>query len=155
MAESKFVIQGVDYPVVGWNDFDMGEAEILTAKTGLTLMDLSQGDFAMTPGLLATMMIVSYMRGNPNMTRARAEQVVSKVKLLDAVAHFVGDEDDAVIPPSVTPTPDEPESLEDSKPSSGDGSSTDSVDLPAVTQLPTGTPASDTPATSDLKASAS
>lgn len=143
MAEPKFVIQGVDYSVASWDTFDMGEAEILTAKTGLTLVDLSGGDIPLTPGLLSTMMIVAYMRENPNATRATAEKIVAKVKLLDALEHIGGEDEDEgadALPPPQTPQPDESESSGGSQLSSGVVSSPSSDSLPVAVPLPTGPP---------------
>jgi hypothetical protein len=126
----------------------MGEAEILSQKTGLTLIDLSSGDIALTAELVSTMLIVAYMRGNPNATRAAAEKIVSKVKLLDAINGLAPDEGDADVPPSLDPQPDEQKSSGSSPTISGDDSSESSVDPPEVRHIPTGQRQSDTLQTS-------
>jgi hypothetical protein len=140
--EPKFVIQGVDYEVPSWMSFTLDESEILSAKTGMTLDQIDE-DIKISPGLLSTMMIVAYMRGNPNVTRARAEKIIGGIKLVDAIEHLATGEDDADVPPSVTPTPDEPENASESTTFSGGGSLNDSASL-AVLPTPTGTSESDT-----------
>jgi hypothetical protein len=148
--EPKFVIQGVDYPVAAWDTFDMGEAEILSSKTGLTLIDLSSGDIQLTAELVSTMLIVSYMRGNPNATRASAEKIVAKVKLLDAIEHMGGTEEgDADVPPSQEPKQNDDSQSSGSSPNTSGGDSNESSESPPdITHLPIGQRQSDTLQTS-------
>jgi hypothetical protein len=142
MAEPKFVIQGSDYPVPEWISFTMDESEILYDKAKMTL-DQADEDLVFTPGLLSALMLIAYMRGNPGVSRKRAEMIIGAVPLADAIEHLAGeDEEEDAGPPSPAPseieTPGEPEKNDESKPSTGSPGENDSENQ-AVVQLPTGT----------------
>ena len=104
MADPKFVIQGTDYPVPEWISFTMDESEILYDKAKMTL-DQADEDLVFTPGLLSALMLIAYMRGNPGVTRARAEKIIGAVPLADAIEHLAGeDEEEDAGPPSPAPS---------------------------------------------------
>ncbi len=152
-TEPKFVIQGSDYPIPDWISFTMDESEILYDKAGVTLADVDE-DTRFTPGLLAALMIVAYMRGNPSVSRKAAEAVVGGIVLADAIEHLFPDSEDEAGPPSPAPSetesPGATERSDGSEPSHGDSSQNDSVTPQAsVVPLPTGTPPSDTQPASD------
>jgi hypothetical protein len=142
MAEPKFIIQGSDYPVPEWISFTMDESEILYDKAKMTL-DQADEDLVFTPGLLSALMLIAYMRGNPGVSRKRAEMVIGAVPLADAIEHLAGEdeEEDAGPPspaPSETASPGEPASSDESPPSTGEPGETGSGNQ-AVVRLPTGT----------------
>jgi hypothetical protein len=142
MAEPKFVIQGSDYPVPEWISFTMDESEILYDKAKMTL-DQADEDLVFTPGLLSALMLIAYMRGNPGVSRKRAEMIIGAVPLADAIEHLAGEEEeeDAGPPslaPSETESPGENESSDESPPSTGEPGENDSENQ-AVIPLPTGT----------------
>ncbi len=141
MAEPKFVIQGVDYPVPEWISFTMDESEILYDKAKMTL-DQADEDLVFTPGLLSALMLIAYMRGNPGVTRARAEKIIGAVPLADAIEHLAGEQEEDAGPPSPAPTETsslgEPEKNDESALSTGEPGETDSGNQD-VLQLPTGT----------------
>jgi hypothetical protein len=140
-SEPKFVIQGSDYPVPEWISFTMDESEILYDKAKMTL-DQADEDLVFTPGLLSALMLIAYMRGNPGVSRKRAEMVIGAVPLADAIEHLAGDEEEDAGPPSPAPSetasPGEPASSDESPPSTGEPGGNDSEN-PVVRQLPTGT----------------
>lgn len=147
--EPKFVIQGSDYPVPDWISFTMDESEILYDKAKITLADVDE-DTPFTPGLLSSLMIVAYMRGNPGMSRKAAEAVVGQIVMAEAIEHLFpkSDEDDAVPPlePSVTEPLDESARNDGSERSSGSSGLSDSeLSQASIHPLPTGTQPSDTP----------
>jgi hypothetical protein len=135
MAEPKFVIQGVDYPVPDWFSFTMDESEILHYKTGLTLDQIDE-DIKFSPGLLSTLMIVAYMRGNPGAPRARAEKIVGGIQLTEVIETLFPDdevEEDAGPPsqePSASASAEQNASKDGSALSSGDASVNDSATSP-------------------------
>lgn len=142
MAEPKFVIQGSDYPVPEWISFTMDESEILYDKAKMTL-DQADEDLVFTPGLLSALMLIAYMRGNPGVSRKRAEMIIGAVPLADAIEHLAGeDEEEDAGPPSPAPseieTPGETESNDESPPSTGSPGENGSENQ-AVVHLPTGT----------------
>jgi hypothetical protein len=142
MAEPKFVIQGSDYPVPEWISFTMDESEILYDKAKMTL-DQADEDLVFTPGLLSALMLIAYMRGNPGVSRKRAEMIIGAVPLADAIEHLAGEEEeeDAGPPspaPSETESPGENESSGESPPSTGEPGENGSENQ-AVIPLPTGT----------------
>lgn len=139
--DPHFVIQGVDYPVPTWDTFTLDESEILYDRAKLTLADIDE-DLKMSPGLISALLVVAYLRGNPNAPRARAERIVGAMKMTDVLDQMIPD-GDADVPPSQPPTPDEPESEPASTPSSGDDSGNDSENS-AGPPDPTGTSGSDT-----------
>lgn len=152
MAEPKFVIQGVDYEVPGFDTFSMDEAQILYELTGLTLEDFdenAEAELKLSPGLLRTMMLVALMRGNPKMGRAAADKIAGQVKQLDAIEYLAGDEDDAV--PPTSPEMSGSGSSSDSSANSSGPSSENGSAAHQESSRPTdtGTPASGTPHTSD------
>jgi hypothetical protein len=104
MAEPKFVIQGSDYPVPEWISFTMDESEILYDKAKMTL-DQADEDLVFTPGLLSALMLIAYMRGNPGVSRKRAEMIIGAVPLADAIEHLAGEEEEEDAgPPSPAPS---------------------------------------------------
>jgi hypothetical protein len=142
MAEPKFVIQGSDYPVPEWISFTMDESEILYDKAKMTL-DQADEDLVFTPGLLSALMLIAYMRGNPGVSRKRAEMVIGAVPLADAIEHLAGeDEEEDAGPPSPAPSetnlPGESESNDESPPSTGEPGENGSENQ-AVIPLPPGT----------------
>lgn len=151
MAETKFVIQGRDYPVPTLDTFDMDECELLYEKTGLTLQDVMDDEFELklSPGLLRTLMLVTFLRGNPATRREQAEKIIGKIKAVDALEHLSAQEDDAD-PPAATATNGSPQRSHSSSPSSGADSPTGSDGRQASPQPDrTGTPGSDTQPGSD------
>jgi hypothetical protein len=152
MAEAKFVIQGVDYPVPEWISFTMDESEILYDKAKMTL-DQADEDLVFTPGLLSALMLIAYMRGNPGVSRKHAEKIIGAVALADAIEHLAGDsEEDEGLPPS--PAPSETVTLgenartDESPPSTGNDGETVSENQGNVLPL-TEMPESAMPPTSD------
>lgn len=155
MSETKFVIQGRDYPVPTLDTFDMDECELLYEKTGLTLQDVMDDEFELklSPGLLRTLMLVTLMRGNPTMSRQTAEKIVGKVKAVDALEHLVAEAD--ADPPAAAATGSPPPNSHSSSPSSGAALSTGSDGRPvSPVPPPIGTPASVTQPESDQTISA-
>lgn len=155
--EPKFVIQGVDYPVPEWVSFTMDESVILYEKAGMTL-DQADDDIVFTPGLLAALMLIAYMRGNPGVSRKAGEKIIGSIPMVDAIEHLAGEpEDDDVGPPSQTPSETEPlgepARNDESTPSSGDVGENGSV-TQDESHLVTGMPVSATPPISDPVTSA-
>lgn len=142
MAEPKFVIQGVDYPVPDWFSFTMDESEILYDKTKLTLDQIDE-DIKFSPGLLATLMIVAYMRGNPGAPRSRADKIIGQIQLTDVIETLFPDEEEDAGPPSPASSATEPLDVNarngGSEPTSGEGSESVSVTLQAGDPHPIGT----------------
>lgn len=142
-GEAKFVIQGSDYPVPEWITFTMDESEILYDKAKMTL-DQADEDLVFTPGLLSALMLIAYMRGNPGVSRKRAETIIGAVPLAEAIEHLAGgtdEEEDAGPPspaPSETESPGEPGKNDASPASTGEPGANDSENQEVV-QLPTGT----------------
>jgi hypothetical protein len=141
MAEPKFVIQGSDYPVPEWISFTMDESEILYDKAKMTL-DQADEDLVFTPGLLSALMLIAYMRGNPGVSRKRAEMIIGAVPLADAIEHLAGEEEEDAGPPSPAPSetesPGESESNDESQPSTGEPGENGSENQDVI-PLPTGT----------------
>lgn len=142
-TEPKFVIQGQDYPVPEWITFTMSESEILYDKAHMTL-DQADEDMVFTPGLLSALMLIAYMRGNPGVSRKRAELIIGAVPLAEAIEHLAGEDDpeEDAGPPSPAPSeiesPGESAKTDESEPSTGSDGENGS-ESQEVVQLPTGT----------------
>ena len=160
-----FVIDGREYEIPGLETFDMDEAMILYDYSGLTLEDFAADDDVEDeeernrklrhPGLLKTLLHVSYQRGNPSVGKAKVSRTVGAMNLVDALKKLAEDEQ---VPPtepqsSGPPTPSSSRSLNGSEPSSG-ADSTPSSDVPDGTPEATGTTGSDISATSGVIGSA-
>lgn len=152
--EPKFTIGGREYEVPRLSTYDMDEWQILYDKTGLTLDTVE--DSPLSPGLLRSMLIVAYRRGNPDAAMKQIEAIVGAMNFGDVVGMILGDEDDAEAddgPPVAAaspPPPSETSSHGSSDPGSGSGSG-----QLAVVPPPTGTPLSATLHTSNQAASGS
>lgn len=145
-------IDGRDYPVPALETFDMDEWQILHEKTGLTLDTIE--DASLSPGLLRTLLIVAYRRGNPDAKMPHIEKRVGAINFLEVMTAIAGVEDgDADDPPAVTES--SPLPSETSKDVINGAGSASGSGPQAVVPLRTGTPPSDTPQTYSPAVSAS
>lgn len=155
-----FEIDGHVYPIPTWDTFDMDEAQDLYENTGFAIEDLIydpkaedadavQARFS-HPGTMRTLMQVAYQRGNPNVTRKAARELIGRSNYAEALVTLLkrnrGDQAPLAPTASSSPTPLPPSSSPDSETSngpSGNGSETSS-DAPDVPQPTTATPESPT-----------
>src|SRR5574337_617209 len=97
MADSGFVIDGITYEVPTLDSFTMGEAKILYLCSGLSLEDFAVDEEdaeasarlkrnVRNPGFIEALMRIAYLRGNPGITDSKAESVVSKANLVEALS---------------------------------------------------------------------
>lgn len=110
MTESGFLIDGTAYDVPTLDSFTMDEAEILYKCSGLTLEDFAIDEEdpsasaqllknVRNPGFLRALMTVAYLRGNPGMSTSKAEAVIGKASLVEALESLAEVGDDG--PPEV------------------------------------------------------
>lgn len=169
MADAKFVIDGDEYPIPTLATFDMDEAILLYETTGFGLEDLVYDENAddaedvqarfRHPGLLKTLLLVAYQRGNPHLARKKAAEMISHSNYADAFVQLMGSasgDGDAESPPSEDTTKKPPgssprSSSGNSKPGSatpsgsGSGSSTSSPTAPGTSGRDVDRPTSWTP----------
>ena len=151
--ESRFVIEGQDYPIPGFDTFDIDEAQILYDNSGLTLEDFVIDDEdaeevaelerkLRNPGFIRTLLHVAYQRGNPGLTAAKVKQITGRTNLLQAWENFLEGMVDDENPPEPQRSrlkPQEGQSEPDSSNSpSGEDSTNGSAQLDE-THEPTGT----------------
>lgn len=170
MADSGlvFVIDGSEYPAPTLDTFDMAERRVMFELAGIVEEDFLREDdeseddrqkrvtkLTRHPGFMEALMHVAYARGNPELKRAKVQELIDRTNYQDAI-HKWGEEqsEDDAVPPELEST-SEPEEASlsetvDSSTSSGHGSSNGSEQQDS-THEPTGTSPSDTSPTSALR----
>jgi hypothetical protein len=160
---ASFVIDGTDYPIPTLDTFTMDEAQVLYDYAGCVLEDFApahpewpaeereayereQLAKVRNPAFKRALVHVAYQRGNPDLSRARVNETVGSVNVLEVTLALL-QEDDAGPPelteltsrsePSRQPPSDTPSNPEDSGTPSPNGSA-----LPDSLPVPTGISAS-------------
>ena len=150
--EASFVIDGDNYEIPDLGSFNMTEAVVLYDHCGLTLEDFAIDEDdpdqveelaqkTKHPGFIQSLMVVAYMRGNRNVKRLKAEQVIGNSNLIEAY--------EAMVIAGAAEDPTEPQKSEEPKKASGSkksssggssgGDSKKSSDEQEETPEPTGT----------------
>lgn len=118
--ESGFKIDGKEYPIPGFETFDMDEATILYEHCGMGLEDFAVDEEdpeqlaelakkIKHPGFIRSLMIVAFLRGNAGSSRQKAETVIGASNLFDAYDAFLksGGAEDPTEPQKKSESPDE------------------------------------------------
>jgi hypothetical protein len=175
MADSDtglvFVIDGSDYPWPDLETFDMAERRVMYDLSGIVEEDFvrqegeSEDDhnervrkMARHPGFMEAAMHIAYARGNPEMKRAKVQEIIDHTNYQEAIAKWADLEETGEDNPPVS----EPTSEHNNKSSNGsDGSnassgigSLTSTDEPGRIPASIGTSPSDTSAMSARSLSA-
>lgn len=150
MAESGFLIDGVQYEIPTLDSFTMAEAKILFECSGLALEDFAvdEDDAEATdnlrkhlrnPGFIEALMLVAYIRGNRAVPIGKAKTIIGQANLVEAI-NSMAEGDDAL-----PPEPEKTESVKrDSEGNSASRSepsgiaSTNGLAEPGPIQNPTG-----------------
>jgi len=155
--ESKFVIDGGDYPIPTLDTFDMDEAQLLYDLARMSVEDFAiadgdeEGEAELeqkirNPGFIRTLMQVAYQRGNPGISAAKAKQVIGHANLIEAYDNWLEGLADASPPEQTRSKPEPPD--EQSRPSSSNessgGDSTNGSAQPDESPVATGISRSDT-----------
>jgi hypothetical protein len=137
VADSGFVIDGVEYPIPELESFDMDELQVMYDYCGFAREDLlsadpqaSEDDMAehraeverklRHPGVWRTMLHVAYRRANPQEKDSRIRELTGKVNLYDALGGLEAAEEEN---PTEINSPSQPSSGSDSRQPSKSGDS--------------------------------
>ena len=139
MADSGFVIDGIRYDIPPLDSFDIDEAQIVYENAGFVVEDLltdpddpdSHKRFVknlQNPGFVKALMVIAYLRANRDSTRRKAEDLIGKSNLMDALGSlFDSLKADDVGPPEVEQQPSEgPAEPTSMNGTSGESSTSDS-----------------------------
>ena len=152
MADSGFEIDGREYPIPGFETFDLDEAMVLYECCGMTLEDFvvdqedeeqleALAEKTRHPGFIRALMIVAFMRGNEGVSVKKAQSVIGGSNLFEAYKNFLeagGAEDPTEPQPKSESSEASPASSSGSGRSSGRGSTKSSAS-PDAAPASTGT----------------